>query len=61
MVANSVGLINRIFLGDENIWVLASCHDLLYINSVQLFIHFIHYLFDTSRVYAIVKIRLKQN
>ena len=35
MVASSVGLIDRIFLGDGNIWVLASCHALPYINSVQ--------------------------
>ena len=35
MVANSVGLIDRIFLGDGNIWVSASYHALPYINSVQ--------------------------
>ena len=35
MVANSVGLIDRIFLGDRNIWVSASYHALPYINSVQ--------------------------
>ena len=28
MVANSVGLIDRIFLGDGNIWVSASYHAL---------------------------------
>ena len=36
IVANSVGLIDRIVLGDGNIWVLASYHALPYINSVQL-------------------------
>ena len=35
LVANSVGLIDRIFLGAGNIWVLASYHALPYINSVQ--------------------------
>ena len=37
MVANSVGLIDFIFLGDGNIWVSASyhAHALPYINSVQ--------------------------
>ena len=35
MVANSVCLIDRIFPGDGNIWVLASYHALPYINSVQ--------------------------
>ena len=35
MVANSVGSIDRIFLGDGNIWVSASYHALPYINSVQ--------------------------
>ena len=35
MVANSVDLIDRIFLVDGNIWVSASYHALLYINSVQ--------------------------
>ena len=35
MVANSMGLIDRIFLGDGNIWVSASCYALPYINSVQ--------------------------
>ena len=35
MVANSVGLTDRIFLGDGNIWVLASYDALRYINSVQ--------------------------
>ena len=32
MVANSVGLIDRIFLGDGNIWASASYHALPYIN-----------------------------
>ena len=31
MVANSVGLIDRIFPGDGNIWVSASYHALPYI------------------------------
>ena len=35
MVANSVGLIDRIFLGDGNIWVSESYHALPYINSEQ--------------------------
>ena len=35
MVANSVGLIDRIFPGDGNIWASASYHALPYINSVQ--------------------------
>ena len=35
MVATSVGLIDRIFPGDGNIWVSASYHALPYINSVQ--------------------------
>ena len=35
MVANSVGLIDRIFIGDGNISVSASYHALPYINSVQ--------------------------
>ena len=35
MVSSSVGLIDRIFLGDGNIWVLTSCHALPYISSVQ--------------------------
>ena len=35
MVANSVCLIDRIFLGDGNIWVSASYHALPYINTVQ--------------------------
>ena len=35
MVANSVGLIDHIFPGDGNIWVLASYHALPYINNVQ--------------------------
>ena len=35
MVANSIGLIDRIFLGDGNMWVSASYHALPYINSVQ--------------------------
>ena len=35
MIANSVGSIDRIFLGEGNIWVLPSCHALSYINFVQ--------------------------
>ena len=35
MVANSAGLIDRIFQGDGNIWVSSSYHALPYINSVQ--------------------------
>ena len=35
MVANSVGLIDRIFLGDGDIWVLASYHALPYRNSMH--------------------------
>ena len=35
MVANSVGLIDRISPGDGNIWAIASYHALPYINSVQ--------------------------
>ena len=34
MVANSVGLIDRIFLGDGNVWVSASYHALPYINKL---------------------------
>ena len=35
MAANSVGLIDRIFLGERNIWLSGSYHALPYINSVQ--------------------------
>ena len=39
MVANSLDLIDRIFLGDGNIWVLASYHALPYINSGAIGVH----------------------